>query len=318
MKKILCICLSLFMAVSLFAEGRTFKKLGKYTDVEILNITWIGIRIKHSTGNLYLKAKDISSLPKADQKLLENEIAIWKQKVEKHNRRVDAKKKNKEEQEKELNEFSAQLPKMNTKTICNWFQKNIGTTPYGSDFKVKFFTTYGYAKNKHKVWNDCSKRLMALDLEDFNALKDKCEGESSIAAINGIIKSKIGVPFTTPKGIHPDFSENLRVRYVWIPKNERVKFVKDLSSKLKCNFCKKEQVMASKSYCKTCQPKVCTKCDNALIDDKDKNNKDKVCAECKGGSGGDAGGDNSGGGDAGGGDAGNDAGGGDSDGGEPL
>ena len=299
MKKILCICLSLFMLVSLFAEVRSFKKLGRYTDVEIVNITWLGIRIKHSAGNCYLKAKDISSLPKADQKLLENEIAIWKKKLEKHNRRVNVKKQNKEEQENELKDFLAQLPKMNTKTICNWFQKNIGTTPYESDFKVKFFTTYGYAKNKHKVWNDCSKRLTALDLEDFNELKEKCGGESSIAAINGILKKKIGVPFSTPKGIHPSFTENLRIRYAWIPKKERANFVKDLSSKLKCSFCKKEQTIASKSYCKTCQPKVCTKCDNALIDDKDKNNKDKVCADCKGG--GDAGGESSGGGDAGGG-----------------
>ena len=291
MKKILCICLSLFMTVSLFAEGRTFKKLGRYTDVEVMNITWMGIRIKHSKGNCYLKAKDISSLSKADQQLLEKEIAIWKQKLEKHNRRVDAKKKNKDEQEKELNDFLAQLPKMNTKTICNWFQQNIGTTPYEADFKVKFFTTYGFAKNKHKVMNECSKRLLSLDMEDFNALKDKCEGEP-ISAINRIVKSKLGVPFTTAKGIHPDFSENLRIRYVWIPKNERAKFVKALKDKMTkealCCFCGKEKSLKAGSYGNCCKDKVCKKCDKALIDTNDKNNKDKLCADCKaGGSGGD-------------------------------
>ena len=285
MKKILCICLSLFMIGSLFAQSRKFEKLGRYTDVEIVNITWMGIRIKHSKGNCYLKEKDIAALSAADKQKVEAEINVWKQKAAKHNRRTDVKAKNKADQEKELDSLKSELPKMNTKKICDWFQKKIGTTPYMSDFEVKFFTAYGLAKNKHNIMNACKKRLETLDQEDFSALKEKCEGEP-IAKVNGIIKSKIGVPFSTPKGRHPDFSENLRRRYRWVPAKDRVAFgkslIKQLDEESKCCFCKKERPLAPNKYCKTCQPLVCSKCNSELVDPKDKDKKDKTCEKCQG------------------------------------
>ena len=298
MKKIICFCLSFFMFITIFAEGRTFKKLGRFTDVKIVNITWMGIRIKHSKGSCYIKDRDLS---KAEKELLKKELGVWQEKLAKHNRRVQSKKQNRAEQEKELDVFLKQLPKMNTKAICNWFQKNIGTTPYEPDFKVKYFSAYGFAKNKHNVMNACTKRLTALDLTDFNALKGKCESEP-ISKVNGIIRGKIGVPFTVGKEIHADFAENLRLRYVWVPKNERAKFVKALKTKLtkegKCCFCGKEASIKPGSYGKCCQAKVCTKCDKALADEQDKDKKEKLCADCKGGgAGGEGGGGDAGPGD---------------------
>ena len=287
MKKILCVCLSLFMIVTLFAEGRTFKKLGRFTDVKIVHITWKGIRIKHSKGSCYIKDKDLS---KPEQQLLAKEIGVWKEKLAKHDRRVNAKKQSRAEQEKELDAFLKQLPKMNAKAICNWFQKNIGTTPYEPDFKVKFFSTYGFAKNKFKVMDACTKRLISIDVADFNALKEKCEPEP-IAKINGIIRAKIGVPFTVGKEIHTDFAENLRVRYVWVPKNERAKFVKALKAKLdlesKCSICHKNPAIVDGGYGKCCEAKACTKCKKALADPQDKDKKDKLCLDCKGSASGD-------------------------------
>ena len=284
MKKILCICLSLFVIGSIFAQGRKFERIGRFSNVVVLNITWKGIRIKHSNGSYYLQEKDITALSAADKKLLKEEIEVWKQKAAKHNKRTGVKAKNKAEQEKELDSLLSQLPDMKTKNICNWFQKRIGTTPYMKDFELKFFTAYGLAKNNHNVMNACKKRLESLDLDDFTALKEKCDGEP-IVKINGIVKSKIGVPFSTQKGKHPDFTENLRRRYLWVPAKARNEFVKALNKQWeeesKCCFCKKEKPEAPNKYCSSCKLLLCSKCKSELVDKEDKDKKDKMCKKCQ-------------------------------------
>ena len=293
MKKFLCFCLLTFMIAAVFAEGQTFEKLGKYKEVKVVNITRLGIRIKHSQGSCYITDKHLS---KNEQKLLEKELKIWREKLEKYNIRRGAQKKNRAAQEAELAAFMKQLPKMNIKAINTWCQHNIETSPYKSDFKLKFFTTYHFAKNNKQAWKACEKRLIELDTKDFNDLKTKCLG-GMLSAADGLLKRKIGVPYRHKNGIHPSFSENLRVRYLWVPKNTRNAFIAALNKKMKeestCCFCKKEKSIKPGGYCVKCKPKVCTKCDKALVEGNEKDNKEKICSSCKeeAAGGGDGGGD---------------------------
>ena len=121
MKKTIGIILSWFLVTLLFAqEQRVFEKLTKrnHKNVKIESITWKGIRIRYPEGNRdrarYITDKDLSA---AEQKLLAEELKIWKQKMEKRNRRLNVKNQFKKNQEDELKDLVAKLPKMDRKAI---------------------------------------------------------------------------------------------------------------------------------------------------------------------------------------------------------
>ena len=283
MKKMICFVLSVLLISSVYAqdENRTFEKLTKYKyeNVTIEGITWKGIRIRHSKGNRYITDKDLTA---EDKKLLEKELKIWKEKLEKRNRRTSVRNRNRTDQEAELKELQKALPKMNSRAISNWFQTRIGTNPYKKEFKTKYFSAYAYAKNARTVMAACEKQLRTLETAEFNKMVESCLA-GSVSAANGILKKKIGVPYT-----HANFTENLRNRFVWVPANVRNGFIREMNNRAKkekiCCFCGKEPSLTPGGYGKNCAAKVCTTCKKALAVE-----KEKQCEECKaGGSGGDA------------------------------
>ena len=102
------------------------------------------------------------------------------------------------------------------------------------------------------------------------------------SAANAILKKKIGVPYG-----HPNFTENLRNRFVWVPAGLRSKFISDMKNKAAkekiCSICGKEPSLSPGGFGKNCAAKVCTTCKKALAIE-----KEKQCEECKaGGNGGD-------------------------------
>lgn len=283
MKKTIGIILSLFLVTLLFAqEQRVFEKLTKrnHKNVKIESITWKGIRIRYPEGNRdrarYITDKDLSA---AEQKLLAEELKIWKQKMEKRNRRLNVKNQFKKNQEDELKDLVAKLPKMDRKAISKWFQDRIGTNPYRKDFQAKFFKNYEYAKNCRAAMKSCETRLLAIDKAEFDKMKEECLAVP-VSKANGILKRKVGAAFN-----HPGFYDSLRTRFVWVPVKERKNFVAAMNKKLeeekKCCFCKKEPSLTPGSYGKNCSALVCTKCKKNLVDDKDSKSKEKVCSDCK-------------------------------------
>lgn len=285
MKKMLCIALFVCCSVMLLAEeGKVFAVLTKYKykNVKIEGITWKGIRIRHDKGNRYITDKDLTA---ADKDLLKDELEIWRGKVEKHNRRTSVRTNARAEQEKELKDLLTKLPKMNSKTVCSWFQQRIGATPYDKDFQSKYFSSYAYAKNSRAAMKAVELRMKAIDSAEFNKMKDACLG-GSIAQANRILKKRIGASYE-----HPSFTENLRMRFIWVPANVRTAFVNSLKKMAAqekiCCFCKKEPSLKPGSYGKNCSAKVCTKCQKNLVEDPKA--KEKICESCK--AEGDAGGD---------------------------
>ncbi|MBR2440193.1 MAG: hypothetical protein IKB25_08375 [Lentisphaeria bacterium] len=279
MKKLLCVVLLAFWGMMLLAdEGRTFETLTKYKykNVRIEGITWKGIRIRHDKGNRYITDKDLTA---ADKDLLKKELEIWRGKAEKHNRRNSVRSGARAEQEKELKALQTQLPKMNGKAVCNWFQPRIGATPYDKDFRSKYFSAFAYAKNGRAVMKAVEARMRAIDTEEFNKLKDACLG-GSVAQANSVLRKRIGAAYE-----HPNFTENLRMRFIWVPVNVRTAFVnslKEMADQEKiCCFCKKEPSLKPGSYGKACSAKVCTKCQKNLVEKADANSKEKICESCK-------------------------------------
>lgn len=276
MKKNLFLLLLFCVGLALFAEdARRFDVLTrhKYKDVKIDGITWRGIRIRHSSGNRYITDKDLTA---DEKKALSKEIEIWKDKLERHNRRYGGRKKIIEQRSKELMDLQKNLPKMNRNQICKWFQDRIGTNPYKNDFKSSYNTAYLSVRSAPAVMRSIEARLRTIDTADFKKMAGECLSKTTAQA-NGILRRRVGAALN-----HPNFTENLRVRFVWVPLNERNAFVNKMLAKEKaekiCYICKKNPSISAGSYCKACAAKICTKCKKNVVDEK---SKEKVCKKCQ-------------------------------------
>ena len=135
MRKFLSLVLVCCFAV-LFGAGKEFEKLGKYTGVKIVGITWKGIRITHADGNCYITDKDLSA---EEQELLAQELKSWREKAAKHQKRVSVHSKSRVAQEKELQDFMKKIGRMTMKDICKWFRDKIGCDPYSQNFQSTFY-----------------------------------------------------------------------------------------------------------------------------------------------------------------------------------
>lgn len=286
MKKLLCIIFLFCMSLTVFAEARQFDVLTKhkYQNVKLDGVNWRGIRIRHSKGSRYITDKDLTA---KEKELLKEELEIWQDKLEKHNRRYGGRKKIIEAKTKELQDLQKNLPKMNRNQIGNWFQMRIGTNPYKKDFKSKYNANYMSVRVAPAVLKACEARLRTLDTADFKKMADECLSKTSTQA-NGILKRRVGAAFN-----HTNFTDSLRLRFLWVPLKDRNDFIKKMNTKIKeekiCCICKKEPSLTLGGYGKICAASICSKCKKELV--KDKNSKEKICETCKAAESGGAGGE---------------------------
>lgn len=254
MKKLIGICLLCLLACVVMADEKVFPQLGKYKNVRVTGITWVGIRIVHSDGNCYITDKDLNEKEKA---LLQDELESWREKAEKHQKRKAIQDKYKAQQEKDLQDFIKRVPKMSAKDIVQWFGQRIGTNPSRRDCKEKFFLKYSYAGNASKAWTACDKRLEQLDTANFNKLTAKCSAAKNMAAVNSILKREVGAAYGTPA-----FLDRLNARFPWA--KGKGAFMTSLANKIKaekaaaeaakkCSKCKKNPPVKPGGTCKSCQ-----------------------------------------------------------------
>ena len=273
MRKLLSLVLVCCFAV-LYSAGKEFEKLGNYTSVKVVGITWKGIRITHSGGNCYITDKDLSA---EEQKLLEQELKSWREKAVKHQKRVKVQSKSRVAQEKELQAFMKKIGKMSMKDICKWCRDKIGCDPYDPNFQSTFYEKYNFAGNSKKAMEACMRRLTAIDNADLKKLQTSCMA-GDMKAANRVLQKALKVNFGPEGNQLQKFTAALNMRFPWA--TQKKAFINALKAKDKkermCVVCKKKPAKKPGGICDDANCKKCTKCKK-----KDSPTPGGLCDECK-------------------------------------
>lgn len=224
MKKFFIIFWIIIITSAAFAKE--FPQLGKFKNVKVTGITWMGIKIKHSGGSCYITDKDLSA---EEQKLLEQELKEWETKAAKHARRKNLTDDVRKKQESILKEFLLSVPKMSEDEISDWCTKHIRTTPFDQNFQSSFFKKFNYAGNAKEAIDACITRLRSLETIEFLEIADACRKKKP-EELPDFILQETGISL-----MDPVFPDRISYLFPWVEsqiKKDFLNYLKEIREKI--------------------------------------------------------------------------------------